>query len=524
MTTSEFDAILLGSGHNSLIAQAYLSNAGLRTLCLEGGHDLGGGLSTVEWPEGSGFLHNPHSFFHRGITQMPWYRDLDLANFGAKYLSPELNATLIVNHRECLQWWRDFDQTEASFASISPRDARILRQWRDRFHPEIVGWIQRESESPPETPDQRKARLEKNANGRLLLEISQRSPREFVAQEFEHPAVQAALLFFNGLREVDPRARGFGHHIPALISGNRMAEMCVGGSHQLAAALVARIRSRGGDLRVKVNVQRIVVDQNRVVGVQMSDGEVIHAPTVISGLNPQQTLIELIDESLVPSVWRELARDFRYNVLAPLFTLNVNLETRPEYAIEEYHPEVADSLMVILGIRDLNRFDEIVKSHDRGTIPPTTMWGSCPTRFDPSQAPAGRQTSFMWEKVPFRLSSDSWDTMIDAHVERMWNMWHRFAPNLADAKIDLLPASPRQIPARLPNMREGDLLVGALDHGQIGYHRPFPGAGHYRTCFEGLYLCGSCCHPGGNITGLPGYNAAQVIHSDLGLPPIKEYA
>lgn len=73
-------------------------------------------------------------------------------------------------------------------------------------------------------------------------------------------------------------------------------------------------------------------------------------------------------------------------------------------------------------------------------------------------------------------------------------------------------------------MREGDLLVGALDHGQIGYHRPFPGAGHYRTCFEGLYLCGSCCHPGGNITGLPGYNAAQVIHSDLGLPPIKEYA
>ena len=67
-------------------------------------------------------------------------------------------------------------------------------------------------------------------------------------------------------------------------------------------------------------------------------------------------------------------------------------------------------------------------------------------------------------------------------------------------------------------MREGDLLVGALAHGQTGYHRPFPGAGHYRTYLDGLYLCGSCCHPGGNITGLPGYNCAQVLLSDMGLP------
>ena len=66
-------------------------------------------------------------------------------------------------------------------------------------------------------------------------------------------------------------------------------------------------------------------------------------------------------------------------------------------------------------------------------------------------------------------------------------------------------------------MREGDLLIGAFTHGQIGYHRPFPGAGHYRGPIDGLYLCGACCHPGGNITGLPGYNCAQVVTSDLGL-------
>ena len=66
-------------------------------------------------------------------------------------------------------------------------------------------------------------------------------------------------------------------------------------------------------------------------------------------------------------------------------------------------------------------------------------------------------------------------------------------------------------------MKAGDLLIGAFTSGQIGYNRPFPGAGHYRGYFPGLYLCGSCCHPGGNITGMPGYNAAQVILTDLGI-------
>jgi phytoene dehydrogenase-like protein len=73
----------------------------------------------------------------------------------------------------------------------------------------------------------------------------------------------------------------------------------------------------------------------------------------------------------------------------------------------------------------------------------------------------------------------------------------------------------------LPNMREGDLMVGAFTHGQVGYDRPFRGAGQYRSPLSGLYLCGSSSHPGGNITGLPGYNSAQVILADHGLKAIR---
>ena len=95
--------------------------------------------------------------------------------------------------------------------------------------------------------------------------------------------------------------------------------------------------------------------------------------------------------------------------------------------------------------------------------------------------------------------------------------WNEYAPDVHDSLIDWFCASPLDTERTLPNMRFGDLLVGALSHGQVGYHRPFPGAGHYRGHLRGLYLCGSSCHPGGNITGLPGYNCAQVILRDLGL-------
>ena len=109
-------------------------------------------------------------------------------------------------------------------------------------------------------------------------------------------------------------------------------------------------------------------------------------------------------------------------------------------------------------------------------------------------------------------------------------LWSEFAPNLASgAVIDSFTRTPLDTERKLPNMRRGDLLVGGFSNDQVGYHRPFAGAGQYRTPVPGLYLCGGSTHPGGNITGLCGYNAARVLASDLGLdlwwdPPNVEHA
>jgi phytoene dehydrogenase-like protein len=139
--------------------------------------------------------------------------------------------------------------------------------------------------------------------------------------------------------------------------------------------------------------------------------------------------------------------------------------------------------------------------------------------FDPSQAPPGRHTAFMWEKLPYRLHGDAsnWDAAREEHGRAMLALWRRYAPNLDDAVIDAFTRSPLDVERELPNMREADLLVGAFANGQVEFNRPFPGAGAYRAHLQGLYLCGSSSHPGGNITGLPAYNAAQVILGDLGI-------
>ena len=528
MTT--YDGIILGAGHNGLVLQAYAAKAGLKVLTIERRHVAGGGLATVEDPRHPGFLHNTHAFFHRALTEMPWYRDLELERHGASYIEPELNVAMLLRDGRVLEWWTDFERTHASFARLSERDAATLKRWHDDFVPIVRKILAPEASAPPLPRERRRALLEASPEGRRLLEVSRLSPIEFVEREFEHPAIRAGLLFFNGLREVDLRVPGFGHHIAALLASPAKAQMARGGSAALAQALEAAVVEAGGEIRLRTVPSRILVENGRAVGVETSGGEVIRARHfVASSLNPHQTFLELMDEADVPREWRERAERFEYNLLAPLFALNLNLAEPPRYeAINR--AGLPEPFMVMLGLDHFEQYPEIVRHHEAGTVPPTVMWGACPTLFDPSQAPAGKHTAFMWEKLPYHLNGDpaNWDRAKDTHGREMLKLWREYAPNLGAAVMSSFTRSPLDVERTFSNMRHGDLLIGAFTNDQVGANRPFPGAGQFRAHIPGLYLCGSACHPGGNITGLPGYNAAQVLLADLGIaagwapPPIEE--
>src|SRR2546427_10332457 len=130
-----FDGIILGAGHNALILQAYLSRCGLNTLSVDRAPIPGGGLMTIDNPRLPGFRHNPHSFFHRALTAMPWYRDLELERRGARYIEPDLNVALILPDGRSLEWWTASEKTIDSFAEFSRKDAESLRHWIDEFRP-----------------------------------------------------------------------------------------------------------------------------------------------------------------------------------------------------------------------------------------------------------------------------------------------------------------------------------------------------------------------------------------------------
>src|SRR6187549_3971477 len=224
---AQFDGIILGAGHNALILQAYLSRCGLKTLSLDRAPIPGGGLMTIDNPRLLGFRHNPHSFFHRAVTAMPWYRDLELERHDVRYLEPNLNVAMILRDGRALEWWPDLNRTVASCAEFSKRDAETLRRFAEEFKPIVEKILLPEAQSPPLEPGLRRKLLERSALGRRLLEISALSPLEFVTRHFEHDAVRAGLLFFNGLREVDLRLNGFGHSIPALLASHHKAQMAV---------------------------------------------------------------------------------------------------------------------------------------------------------------------------------------------------------------------------------------------------------------------------------------------------------
>src|SRR4029079_3022580 len=154
--SASYDGIILGTGHNALVLHAYLARSGLRVLSLDRAAVPGGGLATEENPRRPGFWHNTHSFFHRAVTAMPWYRDLELHRHGARYVEPDLNVALILPDGRSLQFWTDLDKTVASVAEFSLKDAATLRRWVEEFRPIVAQVLAPEAMSPPLPPDRRR--------------------------------------------------------------------------------------------------------------------------------------------------------------------------------------------------------------------------------------------------------------------------------------------------------------------------------------------------------------------------------
>jgi phytoene dehydrogenase-like protein len=519
-----FDGIILGAGHNGLILQAYLGRLGLRVLAVDRNLHPGGGLSTIEDPAIPGVFHNIHSVFHRAVTLSPWYRDLELERHGVRYIEPELNVAIVREDGRALCWHTDLDRTCASIALFSERDARTFREIAASFAELPAHVVLPYNAHPPLSRAALRALLERSRAGRRFLEVERQSAYEFAISRFTHPQVQALMLFLSGAREVDMHAAGHGWLIPALIASPVKALLCVGGSAALARGLVRAVQESGGAIWTGQSVTRILVEGGRAAGVALADGTRVRAEQfVASTLNPQQTVLELTRPEPWPDAVVEQVRGYRYNQVGPLFGVNVALREPPAYRAAAGNPGISRAFMTILGLETPEVVAEMYRRHPVGEISrPLTLWGATPTVHDPSQSRDGIHTAFMWEKVPFALGGDParWDDFKEAHGDEVLARWSEFGPNVNDgACLSRYCLSPLDTVRHFPNMAGGDLTVGWLGEAQLGANRPTPLLSGYATPLPGLYMAGACMHPGGNITGYPGYNAAGVIARALGLEP-----
>ena len=321
-----FDGIILGGGHNGLILQAYLARAGLRTLTVEKNPHVGGGLWTMEDDLNPGFRHNLHAVFLRGLSAMPWFRDLELQKHGVRTVQPELNVALIQRSGRSLRWYLDLDQTCDSIAEFSKKDAESWRRIAEEYAEMVEKIVEPELASPPLPPEKRRILLGRSALGRRYLEIEPPTLRVFIERHFENPTVRALLLFLCVTRELDLQSPSQGGVIPSLIAARTKTELAVGGSRAVAQALRKAVEAAGGEIWEGHTIRAITVEQGRATGIELADGKRIKARAfVASNLNPHQTLQELVGMDKLNPLARLGLRSYLYQVVGPLFSVHLSL-------------------------------------------------------------------------------------------------------------------------------------------------------------------------------------------------------
>jgi phytoene dehydrogenase-like protein len=515
MTTS-YDIVTIGSGHNGLVAAAYLAAAGKKVLVLERNAWLGGGVVTRELTL-PGFRHDQHSMAHIFIQANPLLKNDELglkSKFGLRYVFPELPMMSVFEDGQTLGLYRDRERTCAEIAKFSRKDADAYRWLADKaagYLPMITASLY----SAPAPAGATYALMDQSREGRELWRYMQMSTHDLLCSIFESDRVRMHFARVAGENLVSPdeKATGMGPFVFVGFLEAYGIGVPVGGSGRLTDALVACIEAHGGAVQSQVDVARVVVRGGRAAGVEATDGR--HFPAkeaVIGAIHPHDLgrMVEGLDA--------ELVRAAEATEISPLgcITVHAALDAPLEFRAGAHVRAVMIELLP-------NDYDTIRKSFDNlryreFSAYPLVGLGSL-TMFDPSRAPPGKATMHAWDYVPFeRADGKSWDESKHEYVRRMLTHISRFIANVGDDNILAYHSdSPVDMERTSSSFRRGDLHGVAATTYQSGAHRPTPDLGQNVVpgC-ERLYLVGPFQHPGGGVFGA-GRAAAMRVCDDLGI-------
>jgi phytoene dehydrogenase-like protein len=529
MRAMRYDVAVIGGGHNALVAAAYIARAGLRTLLLERRPLLGGACVTEElWP---GFRVSRAAYVV-GLLRPSVVRELGLAARGLRLLPRAPASYTPLPDGRGLLLGPDQAASQAAIRRFSARDAERYPAY-EAFLDRVARVLEPLLDAPP--PDPSRLRWRDLAPLARLAAASWRAradlpralalllgpARPTLEAWFESEPLRSTLATDAVIGAwAAPGSPGTGyvlfHHVMGETNGVRGVWAYVeGGMGRLSEAIAAAAREAGAELRTDAPVAAIDIARRRVTGVTLEDGSTVEAATVVSGADPQRTLLGLTGREHLPGeMCRELETlDFR----SPSLKINLALDHLPRFrgvAGDTAGPEHVGTIH--LGATSLDALDAAFDAAQRGRLPDRPLIElTIPSAVDGSLAPPGRHVASMFvQYAPYELADSSWETERGRFADLVIALVDEVAPGFSQSVLEREVLAPPDL-ERIFALTGGNIFHGAMSLDRLLCLRPLPGWAHYRTPIEGLYLCGAGTHPGGGVMGACGRNAAAEVLRDL---------
>jgi phytoene dehydrogenase-like protein len=526
---SDYDALIIGAGHNGLTCAAYLAMNGLRVKVVERRQVIGGAAVTEEFHPG---FRNSVAAYTVSLLNPRVIADLELHRHGLRIVERRAQNFLPAPDGSYLLTGEG--RTHESLARINPRDAArlgdfnreleiiadVLRAFVLRAPPNVVEGFSlnslREISNAVETGNiLRRLSIE---HQRLLLDLFTLSAGEMLDDHFESDLIKA-LFGFDAIvgNYASPYTAGSAyvmlHHAFGEVNGKKgLWGHAIGGMGAITQAMAAAARAQGAEIETGAGVREVIVEGHRAVGVVLDNGTTVRARYVASNLNPTLLYTRLIAAEALPKPFRE--RIGKYRNGSGTFRMNVALSALPSFtALPGNGDHLTSGIIMAPSLGYMDRAWHDARQYGWSREPVVEML--IPSTLDDSLSPAGQHVAslFCQHVAPQLPDGMSWDDKRDEVADLMIATVDRYAPGFAASVIGRQALSPLDLERQF-GLIGGDIFHGALTLNQLFSARPMLGHADYRGPLKGLYHCGSGAHPGGGVTGAPGYNAAQTILRD----------